>query len=114
MMNYLPAALALLLGAAGWYYLFYSPAARRLLEFEGPVRNRRRIRLRKTNGMLMLLLALLLSVGVYGFDPDRPGLLFLFTWLGVVVLLVGIVVLAMLDVRLTRRLRRPGPPGDSS
>jgi hypothetical protein len=109
-MNYLPAIFALLLGAAGWYYLFYSAAAQKLLEVEGPVRNLQRVRLRRMNGLLMLALALMLAVGVYGFDPDEAGIAFALTWLAVILLLGGIVILALLDIRLTRQLKPPGPP----
>jgi Na+/H+ antiporter NhaD/arsenite permease-like protein len=110
-MGWLPAIFALVLGAAGWYYMFYSSAAQKLVEVEGPVRNRRRVRLRRLNGLLMLLLGLSLAVGVYGFDLERPGVGFALVWLAVVVLLGGIVVLAILDIRLTRQVKNRRDPG---
>src|SRR2546421_1988172 len=56
-MTYLPAAFSLLVLAAGWYYLFYSPAAHRLSGIEQPHLNALRIRLRRANGVVMMLLA---------------------------------------------------------
>src|SRR5689334_6250837 len=46
-MYWLPAVFALLVMTAGWYYLFYSPAATRLTGVESDDANRLRIRLRR-------------------------------------------------------------------
>ena len=46
-MNFLPAIFALLVAAAGWYYLFYSKAAIGLRGIEDDRQNRLRVRLRR-------------------------------------------------------------------
>lgn len=106
----LPGALALLIGVAGWFYLFYSRAASNLAAIEDQRLNRRRIRLRRVNAILMLVLAILIAVGYYSFDldrmapPDRRE--FAVIWLTVLVLLAVILALAIQDVRLTYRLHQ--------
>lgn len=106
-MGYLAGIFALLTGAAGWYYLFYSRAAHRLSGIEDERLNARRVRLRRVGGVAMLLLGAFFFAGSYGFDDPRqtPGA-FLGVWITVLALLIVIVVLAMIDVRLTHRLRR--------
>jgi hypothetical protein len=94
---------ALLIGVAGWYYLFYSHAADKLAAIEAPVANQRRRRLRRLNGAAMLLLAVLLYAGLYTEENPRA---FMLVWLGVCVLLAIIVVLGIADVWLTAKLRR--------
>ena len=105
-MRYLAGIFALLTGAAGWFYLFYSRAAQRLAGIEDQRLNDRRIALRRVGGVVMLLLAGLFFAGFYAFDdpPSRPGL-FVGVWLGVFALLIAVIVLAMIDLRLTRKLR---------
>jgi hypothetical protein len=57
----------------------------------------------------MLALGILFYLGCYGVNPDARPRAFLAVWLGVCLLLGALVVLALLDVRLTLRLRRlPG------
>ncbi len=106
----LPGILALLIGVAGWFYLFYSRAAANLASLEEQNLNRRRIYLRRVNAVLMLVLAILIAVGYYWFDLDRLTLPerreFAAIWLVVLVLLAIILVLAIADVRLTFRLRQ--------
>jgi UDP-N-acetylmuramyl pentapeptide phosphotransferase/UDP-N-acetylglucosamine-1-phosphate transferase len=110
--EYLPALFALVVGAAGWFYLFYSRAATNLGEVEDPALNRRRIRLRRVGGFLMLLLAVAFTAGFYTFTGEtesgalRNELGFMLAWLAVLVLLGSIVVLGLIDLRLTMRLRR--------
>jgi len=94
--------LALLIGVAGWYYLFYSQAADRLVAIEAPVANQRRRRLRRMNGAAMLMLAVLLYAGIYTEAPQA----FMLIWLGVCLLLAIILVLGIADIWLTVRLRR--------
>lgn len=105
-MGYLAGIFALLTGAAGWYYLFYSRAAQGLEGIEEAALNDRRVRLRRVGGFAMLLLGGFFFAGSYAFGNPRetPGA-FLTVWLTVFGLLIVIVVLAMADVRLTRRLR---------
>jgi hypothetical protein len=96
--------LALLIGVAGWFYLFYSQATDRLASIEPPAANQRRRRLRRMNGAAMLVLAVLLYSGFYIDEYQEP--LFLLVWLGVCVVLVIIVALGIADVWLTAKLRR--------
>ena len=106
------AILALLVGIAGWYYLFYSRAARRLAGVEESAANTRRHRLRRVNGGVMLVLAALFYFG-FALDPHRQPRPFVIVWIAVVVLLGVVLTLAVIDLRLTagirRRLRRPEP-----
>ena len=105
-MRYLAGIFALLTGAAGWYYLFYSRAAHRLAGIEDQRLNERRVALRRVGGVVMLLLAALFFTGVVALDQpgwSRPVLMVV--WLAVFVLLMMVVVLAMIDLRLTRKLR---------
>jgi hypothetical protein len=106
-MTLLAGIFALLTGAAGWYYLFYSRAAQRLSLIEDQRLNDRRIALRRVGGVVMLLLGGMFFAGFAAFDDPylTPGR-FLGIWLTVLGLLVLIVVLALIDLRLTYRLRR--------
>jgi hypothetical protein len=61
-MTLLPAILALLVAAAGWYYAFYSSAAGKLSGIERPSANRLRVRLRRINGCLMIVLGALFFI----------------------------------------------------
>jgi hypothetical protein len=105
-MRTLPAIFALLVGAIGWYYLFYSRAASRLGGIEEQRANRLRGLLRRINAILMLLLALGIAFAVYKFD--RPGFenAFVLTWFAVLLLLLAVMVLGLIDVRLTWKLRQ--------
>ncbi len=106
------AILALLVGIAGWYYLFYSTAASRLAGLEESAANGRRRRLRRVNGGVMLVLAGLFYLG-FALDPHLQPKPFVSVWVAVVVLLAVVLALAVIDLRLTagirRRLRRPEP-----
>ena len=105
-MRWLPAIFALLIAASGWYYLFYSQAAHRLAVVEDAPSNRRRCRLRRLNGFVMLLFSGFFYAGYYSIDEKRSVALFAGVWLMVVILLLLIVLFALLDVRLTARLHR--------
>ena len=104
-MRILGGILALLVGVAGWYYLFYSKAAGRLDGVEAPAINQRRQRLRRTNGGVMVAMAALLYAGSR-VEPDQSPQGFVFIWLGVLLLFFVFVVLGVADIRLTARLRR--------
>jgi hypothetical protein len=101
----LPGVLALLIGVAGWFYLFYSRAAENLSSIEDQRLNVRRTNLRRLGALIMLTLAVLISVGSYGYDLDRPTISFFVIWLCVIVLLMVVVILALVDLRLTVKLR---------
>ena len=104
-MQWLPAIFALLAGAAGWYYLFYSKAAHSLRSIEGERVNNQRMRLRRINGLMMLLLAVAFFAGFRTVDEKRSPAAFLLVWLAALLLLAIVVVLAMVDLRLTMKLR---------
>ena len=97
---------ALTVAAAGWYYMFYSRAAHKLGEFEHDARNLRRIRLRRVGGFMMFLLAIAFFVGFqpYVWKSEAAALV---VWTLVMFLLLAIVVLGLIDLRLTWQLRKP-------
>jgi hypothetical protein len=98
---------ALVVAGIGWFYIFGSQAAHGLQVIEAQAANRRRVYLRSINGTCLIALATCLFAGVYSIDPHhRPGL-FMGDWLAVMALLLVSVVLAMADLRLTVKLRRP-------
>lgn len=109
-MRYLPAILALLIAAAGWFYMFYSRAAQHLADFEHERLNRRRIRLRRLGGAVMLLMAIAFYAGFETFDPKHSPQAFVLTWAAVALLMVVILVLGLIDMRLTLQLRRRHRP----
>src|SRR4249920_2793729 len=98
--------LALLIAAVGWYYLFYSRAAQNLGSLEEEQTNRRRGILRRVNAVVMLLMAVGIAAGTYRFSPDRNKEEWALTWSMVMLLLVASVALALIDVRLTMKLRQ--------
>jgi hypothetical protein len=113
-MKPLSGILSLLIALSGWYYMFYSRAAQRLGPVEGTTANLQRIRLRRVNGFMMFVLAVCLFSGVWTFDSHSTPRAFLTVWSVAIVLLFVIVLLALLDVRLTHRLRRRATPPDHS
>ena len=106
MRTIVPAIVSLVVAAAGWFYMFYSRAAQHLGEFENDRRNIRRIRLRRVGGFMMFCLAVAFFVG---FQPYvwRSDVVALIVWMVVMFLLLAIVVLGLIDLRLTWQLRRP-------
>ena len=116
-MTSLGAILSLLTAAAGWYYLFYSRASERLAEFEADRINRRRAWLRRIGGGVMILLGIGLYLGFRAADADNRPVFFVAVWLVNMTLMATLVILALVDVRLTARLRRnprTRPPADAS
>jgi UDP-N-acetylmuramyl pentapeptide phosphotransferase/UDP-N-acetylglucosamine-1-phosphate transferase len=103
-MDYLPAIFSLLVGAAGWYYMFYSKAAQRLESVEGQRQNRLRVRLRRVGGLSILLLAVAFYA-LFSLPDDRVRTAMLLM-AAVVILMMVILILGLIDLRLTRRLRR--------
>ena len=102
----LASILSLLIGIAGWYYLFYSQAAHRLAGVENERINRMRVRLRKTGGFVLLLLAPMFFAGFHTVNADTEPETFVIVWVTVLALLGLTVVLAMVDLGLTWKLRR--------
>jgi len=108
-MRYLAAFFSLLVAVAGWHYLFYSRAAHRLGGIEDERLNRVRIGLRRCGGAVMLTLAGSFLALFWAYDLDHfegatPR--FLVLLLSIFGLLALIVVLALIDLRLTVILRR--------
>ena len=105
-MQSLSTILALLIGIAGWYYLFYSRAAERLSGMESQRLNRLRAGLRRLGGLVLLLLAPMFFAGFHSVDADTDPNAFVAIWV-IVMLLLGVnVLLAMVDVGLTWKIRR--------
>ena len=104
-MQILAGSLSLLIGAAGWYYLFYSRAAQGLSGVEQERVNLRRVRLRRVGGCVMILLAIVFYVCCVALIR-RQIRLFAGTMFGVLLLMGTILVLGLMDLRMTRNLRR--------
>lgn len=101
---YLPAIFALIVAAAGWFYIFYSRAASKLAGIEPHHANQLRIRLRRTCGLGMIALAIAFYAGCVAME--RGSWAAAAGWmLGVFGLMIAILILALVDVRLTRKLR---------
>jgi hypothetical protein len=98
---------SILSAAAGWYYLFYSREGSVLGGIESQRINHRRIQLRRVGGGAMLLL----GVCFYALyvELERRGSAFYYLTLAVLALLMVIVGLALIDLRLTMKLRRNRP-----
>ena len=99
---------AILTFGAGWYYIFYSRAAQKLESVETRRFNVLRVRLRRVGGGFMMLLGALFFAG---FQDLRPAA-FVWVWIGVLATLCAIVILALIDLRLTWKLQqeRKRPP----
>jgi hypothetical protein len=115
--------LGLLIAGAGWYYMFYSRAAEKLSGIEGSEANKRRVTLRRINGMTMCALEVVMYVGVAALARSdasgnaRPNVpLFLGMMLLLLMLIVVLLVLGWMDLRLTRALRKRlhRGPGDQN
>ena len=98
-------AACLLIAASGWYYLFYSRAAQKLSGVEAETSNRRRVLLRRCNGVVMMLLATLLYFANHIVElKDRP-IAATAVLVGIVFMLGISVLLGWVDLRLTMDLR---------
>ena len=104
-MLWLPAIFSLLVGAAGWFYMFYSQAASNLAPLEEQPINTMRIRLRRLGGLAMILLAVSFYLGFAAMEHDHSSTA-AFCMLLVFILLGIIIVLGFVDLRLTNRIRR--------
>src|SRR3712207_303702 len=105
-MQHLSTALALLIGIAGWYYLFYSKVASNLAGIEAQRLNRLRVWLRRAGGLVLVVLAPVFFAGFHTVDPAEDPQAFVAVWVCVMCLLGVNVLLAMVDVGLTIKLRR--------
>jgi UDP-N-acetylmuramyl pentapeptide phosphotransferase/UDP-N-acetylglucosamine-1-phosphate transferase len=105
-MFYLVCSFSLLVAISGWFYLFYSKAAENLAGIEQHRINRRRIRLRRLGGSAMFLLAIAFFAGVRSVDHENSPHAFIAIWFAVILLLAIIVLLGLLDLRLTWKLKK--------
>src|ERR671939_54013 len=98
----LATALSLLIAVAGWHYLFYSRAADRLAGVEEERLNRRRVRLRRVGGVVLLVLGPTFFAGFRTLQPETSfdPMTFVALWLSVLGLMGVMVILALVDVRL--------------
>src|ERR1700678_1964700 len=103
-MTYVPAIFALLVAAAGWFYMFHSRGAQKLTGIEEQRLNLLRSRMRRAGGFAMLLLAVGFYAGFNTVDADQMPTAFVAVWIGVMVLLAAVVALAIVDLWLTARL----------
>lgn len=110
MSDWISPIFALLTAAAGWFYLFYSRAAHRLADVESNRLNRVRVRLRRLGGGVMLTLGVAFYVGLTAVDPETTPRTFLAIWIGVLTLMATLVILAIVDLRFTLRLRTRNRP----
>jgi drug/metabolite transporter (DMT)-like permease len=104
-MLWLAGIFSLLVAAAGWFYLFYSRAAQKLAGVEGTRANAQRVRLRRINGVAMILLGAAFYVGCNALVRHELSL-FAGMMFAVLTLLATTLVLGLLDLRMTRKLRR--------
>ena len=104
----LATTLALIIATAGWHYLFYSQAAQRLSGVEEERLNRMRVRLRRAGGVVLLVLGPTFFAGFRTLLPEThfDPTTFLALWLTVLGLMGLMVILALVDVRLTWKLRK--------
>lgn len=105
-MKYSAAILALLTGIAGWYYLFYARGVQKPPGLVDPRLTARRMVLRKVGGGIMLLLGIGLYLGFWAADDASHPFWFVAVWVAVLVLMAALIVLALIDIRLTVRIRR--------
>ncbi|HEY7090535.1 MAG TPA: hypothetical protein VH518_20725 [Tepidisphaeraceae bacterium] len=105
MTQYLSAICALLIAAAGWFYLFYSNAASKLAAVEDSGLNRLRIRLRRVGGLMMIPLAVTFYALCVTLEHDQFSLAAGYL-LAVLALMGAVLILALVDLRLTLKLRR--------
>ena len=57
------------------------------------------------NGVVMILLAIFFLLGFYTVDADLQPAVFVGIWVAVFLLLLAVVFLALIDLRLTFKLR---------
>jgi peptidoglycan/LPS O-acetylase OafA/YrhL len=96
---------SLQVAAAGWFYLFYSRAAEKLVGVEGARTNARRVRLRRVGGTAMILLGAAFYVACDAL-VRKDIALFSGLMLAVLALMAVTLVLGIVDLRLTRQLRK--------
>ena len=104
-MQLLAGIFSLLVGAAGWFYLFYSRAVENLAAVEDLGTNQYRARLRRLGGIAMILLAIAFYICCVMLSRGNLRA-FAGTLFAVLALMGVILVLGLIDLRLTNKLRR--------
>ena len=103
-MYYMPEIFALVVAAAGWFYMFYSRAASNLSVVESAGVNLLRVRLRRVGGLVMMLLAAAFCAGCVALEREQAvlagGML-----IAVFVLMCAVLFLGFIDLKLTTKLR---------
>lgn len=102
----LPALFSLLVAATGWYYLFQVRLPIDPGDEQTRLFNLRRYGLRRLGGFLMLSLGILIFAGFLAVDQTQPTRAFFLIWLSVCVLVVAVLLLALIDMRLTWKMRQ--------
>ena len=100
----MPGIFAIVLAAVGGWYVFMSKAATDLAGIEAKRRNRQRVKLRRLNGVVIVLMSGALFVLLAAADRRDPNLA-IWGMLLMCVLLTTSLALAVRDIRLTRQLR---------
>lgn len=100
----IPGIFAVLLATIGGYYVFVSPAASRLAEFEDARTNRLRVRLRQAGGITMILISASIFAIDFGYNSKSRWTM-LIALAAVFILLMTLMILALIDIRLTQKLR---------
>jgi peptidoglycan/LPS O-acetylase OafA/YrhL len=99
-------AIGVLITVAGWFYAVHSRSAVALADLESDALNRRRVRLRRFGGCTMMALGACFFAGFNAVDvAQHPGM-FEAIWIAVCLLLFLLLILAVVDLRLTNRLKR--------
>lgn len=101
----LPGILAVFVATVGGYYLLVSPAGSELAEFEAQHLNRLRRKMRRGGGLAMLLLSAALFT-LFAAAEREAFATMRWALVGVMAVLFVLMVLALVDVRLTQKLRR--------
>jgi hypothetical protein len=101
----IPTIFSLLCAGAGWYYLMHAGSAAKLGSYERPADNLLRIRLRRWGGILLVMIAIAFYIGFRVADADGNGVVVALSMLTVIVLLPIVLLLALVDMKLTRKMR---------
>lgn len=111
-MSWIALLIALPVALAGGWYLVNPNAAAQLAKVEGTQANVTRVRLRRANGVIMVLAGVTLyfaisrTLELSADSGRRPGLMLPLAWIALVPFAAGMLILAWLDMRLTRRMKR--------
>jgi hypothetical protein len=106
MVSSLLAIFSLFVAASGWHYLFQARGPYATVEDPTYRYNIRRLHFRKLGGLLMLVLGSLIFAGFFAVDQSEPTSAFIAIWLSVMTLVLIVILLALVDLRLTLKMRQ--------